>query len=325
MATSCFILVRNLASELQRIAFPGFSLARIEQGDSSALAAARRNLQCPEIYFGDWILTREYACPDSDIGEDAETLLFLLRLFRPGELCFARLAVSDTSGRLTQYPYRVISPLNSNALLKYRFEERDLDAWVEFRRRIVGADSWSSPWARTCRKFFLYGTSIEFNPNKHELDRLVNYGMALEAALVPEKDFVSARLRHRALALLDWESEEAKMNAKKMLNELYDTRSAIAHGGFVGEKTVQFLQANRIAVESLVHRVLYTSMVRLPAEDAGRKVVLNGLYSVSDDKRADDLVEKFKAIKDLGIRSDALRKLQAISSNGWESVILSEL
>ncbi len=310
MGTFCHILVRNLRSNTDQLVFPEFVLRRINQGDQDVLLKARHDLDTSDICFGDWVLTRQYQRPERAIAEDAEELLFLLRLFRPGELSFGRLCINCSSTRRTQYPYRFISPLVGNSSPEYHLDTEDIDAWLQFRDNMRGAESWSSPWVRTCKKFFLYGTSVEFSVNTEELDRVVNYMIALEAALVPERDFVSARLKQRALALVEWEAGEEQATAKKALSELYSIRSTIAHGSTVGDKSIQFLKEQGDYFESLVRHILQRAILRLPATDESRESALNELFAVTDQKRADDMVERFRVIKDREVRKRILSNLQ---------------
>jgi hypothetical protein len=312
MATFCHILVRNVRSNSDQLVFPDFVLRRIDQGDQAALTRARNDLGAADIYFGDWVLTRQYQRPGCAIAEDAEDLLFLLRLFRPGELAFVRLCMNYPSTRLPQHPYRVISPLVGNSSPDYRLDTEDIDAWLQFRKNIQEATSWSSAWVRVCKKFFLYGTSVEFNLDADELDRIVNYMMALEAALVPEKDFVSARLKERALRLVQWDSDEDKAVAKKALSELYSVRSTIAHGSRVGDKSLRFLREQRVYFESLVRRILQQAILRLPATDGLRKSALDELFVVTEQKRAGDILEKFRAVSSRDVREALLFKLQSL-------------
>lgn len=312
MGTTCHILVRNVESNADQLDFTDFVLRRIRQGDEAARSKARYNLGTEEVYCGNWVITRQYQRPGHAIAEDAEEILFLLRLFRPGELKFVRLRINDASTMLTQCPYRVISPIVGNSSPHYRLDAEDVDEWLQFRKDIKEAQSWSSAWVRVCKKFFLYGTSVEFNVDADELDRVVNYMMAIEAALVPEKDFVSARLKQRALALVQWHSADDEDKAKKALAELYSVRSSIAHGSRVGDGSIRFLRDQRDYFESLVRRILREAILQLPAEDHSRKSILDDLFAVTDEKRADDVFQKFRAIKSGDVRDTLITKLRTL-------------
>ena len=63
--------------------------------------------------------------------------------------------------------------------------------------------------------------------SRSEVGRVADYVAALEAALVPETDFVSRRLRERAVKVLGLEGE-ASTTLKKLLNELY---AILIHAG----------------------------------------------------------------------------------------------
>jgi hypothetical protein len=111
------------------------------------------------------------------------------------------------------------------------------------------------------RRYFLYGGAKEFNCYAerqsgieiNEIDRIVDYMIALEAALVPEKDFVGRRLRERATCLLCKDPGDAEAT-KKLLRELYDVRSTIAHGSPLSDEKRDFLQRGRGDFENVVRR-----------------------------------------------------------------------
>ncbi|MGH9343374.1 MAG: hypothetical protein ACRD19_06410, partial [Terriglobia bacterium] len=272
--------------------FSDFWIERVDQGNQ--LLDARENLQTEQIFFDDWVLTKKYGGDAPAIAEDAEILLFLLRLFKPSELCFARLGTKSASGGLIQFPYRVISPLNSHGIRHYKLKREEIATWEDFRQELLQAPGWNSPWAQMCRRFFLYGTSIEFNPKFRDLDRILDYMVALEAALVAENDFVSARLKQRALALLRAESNLSESSAKEILNKLYSVRSTVAHGDTISDNTVQYLEQNRVSLESIVRQVLRLAILKIPADNDARRAALDKLFAIADEKRADNIVQQFK-------------------------------
>ena len=83
-------------------------------------------------------------------------------------------------------------------------------------------------------------SSDEFNANfPSEVDRVADYVAA--AALVPESDFVSQRLRERAVKLLGLEADPARKTGK-LLNQLYSIRSRLVHGSPLSEDQMLVLQ-----------------------------------------------------------------------------------
>jgi hypothetical protein len=57
----------------------------------------------------------------------------------------------------------------------------------------------------------------------------MDYTTALEAALVPESDFVSRRLRERAVKVLGLSDDDAN-KVKSLLKDFYSIRSTLVHG-----------------------------------------------------------------------------------------------
>src|SRR5271169_2686417 len=110
------VLVRNLESPDPELRFETFQLRQIRQGNQRGLVEAQKTLRTEDVGYGDWILTGEYenlppGPGPSGFGRipmDAEDTLLLLRLFRPGDLSFARLAIREPNGHTAiQNPYRV--------------------------------------------------------------------------------------------------------------------------------------------------------------------------------------------------------------------------
>jgi hypothetical protein len=138
----------------------------------------------------------------------------------------------------------------------------------------------------------------------------MDYTTSLEAALVPESDLVSRRLRERAVKLLGLTGDDA-IKAKKLLREFYSIRSSLVHGSGSSPDQLSLLQ-NRDRwreFEQLVRDLIVAALRNLPAEDAARQSYLAELYEPSDTERAVVLVENFRAIKDSLVRRDLLRKL----------------
>src|SRR5262249_30657847 len=125
------------------------------------------------------------------------------------------------------------------------------------------------------RRFFLYGGAKEFNVEWDEVDRVVDYMIALEAALVPEHLFVGRCLRERAARLIGQDDQPTK----RFLRDLYNIRSTIAHGSPLSARDKEFLNANRLRVEEVVRQILVAALRLIPASEQDRKMFLGNLYA----------------------------------------------
>src|SRR5207244_389590 len=98
--------------------------------------------------------------------------------------------------------------------------------FMEFANGLRGSQSWSAPWFRVARRFFMYGGAKELSPKWDEVDRIVDYATALEATLVHEMDFSRRRTSQRAAKLVAAE-EKAQEAVANVLKKVYDIRSTL--------------------------------------------------------------------------------------------------
>jgi hypothetical protein len=172
----------------------------------------------------------------------------------------------------------------------------------------MASPSWESTWFGVARRFFLYGGGKEFNPYSDEVDRIVDYMIALEAALVPERDFVSRRLRERAARILQ-ANGQADPGTIALMRDCYGVRSTIAHGGALSDDQRTLVRTKRQAFEAAVRQILAATLRTLPAGDHEHQQALAARYDISDDVRVAKLVEDFRAIKTNDAKAQAVQSL----------------
>jgi hypothetical protein len=280
-------IAANALSPL-KLQFSEFSIELLDQGKRRRLEYARQFFK--GAMFDEFLIEREYEvippAPQAYSGfgalpSDAEDLLLLLRLFRPGDLAFVSLSVQEPGSQPSiQYPYRVISNLvPAFSTRPFVLNQSDITAWEEFAASLRAAPSWKSRWFEVSRRYFLYGGSTEFNANfPTEVDRVMDYTTALESALVPEMDFVSRRLRERALKMLGLSGEVAE-KAKKLLKEFYSIRSTLVHGSRLSSDQLSLLQsrARWLEFERLVRHLIVAALRNIPPGDIEFVVARDGV------------------------------------------------
>lgn len=332
---TAYALVRNLerapgrpSSARAELLFEDFriwNVTRFEGPNGERSLNPYELFQDARLDSDDWVYERNYASlpPASGpapkgvggIPEDTEDALLLLRLFKTGDISFVRLRIRDQEGNLhSQYPHRVMSEVPARQL--YHLSQDECPKWDTFANELRGSLAWKSCWFGVARRYFLYGGAKEFNcylerqsgVENNEVDRVVDYMIALEAALVPERDFVSRRLRERAAHLICADPVESEAT-KKLLRELYDVRSTIAHGSPLSDEQRCFLERERENFENVVRKSLVESLRKFPAADVTRKDTLSRLWDISDGDRAQKLFEDFGKIKDLREKSILLQRL----------------
>lgn len=151
-AATARVLIQNLESNPLRLQFSEFKIEYLHQSNRKGLVHAKEFF--PEAVYGNSLLEWDFpdipAAPIAPSGFgaipfEAEDLLLLLRLYRPGDLAFVAMQL-EGEGRspARQYPYRVISPLVGVSTRQFGFNQADVRPWEEFARKLKSCFSWQS-------------------------------------------------------------------------------------------------------------------------------------------------------------------------------------
>lgn len=302
---SAYALISQLAAQEETLFFRDFSVRRIDtvghREDAISIFSG------VDVAFGDWVYKRDYPTVPppqnhSVVGRiplDTEDVLFLLRLFKVGDICFLRHAVRMPDGRRIQrFPYRTMVDLFSAS--SYQFSQAECARWDTFASELTRLESWNSSWFRLARRFFLFGGSKEFVVGG-EMDRIVDYMIALEAILVPERDFVSRRLRERASCLLTDDGA-----VRNLLRDFYDLRSTIAHGSELSDEQLTLAGKGMASFEGLVRRLMTNGLRYLHVDYERRTKQLAQLFEVADESRTEEILKHFNRMRDETERSRVL-------------------
>lgn len=305
-----------------RLQFTDFSIEYIEQGYSDRLKYVRQFFD--EAMYGDCLIERDYqvipplARDSSGLGRiilAPEEILLLLRLFRPGDLVFAAVKIEKLQEgetlQLSLKPYRVISSIGGDSTRPFVLHRSEVTKWETFAAELRSSPAWTATWFQVARHCFLYGSSDEFNPNfSSEVNRVTDYIAALEAALVPETDFVSRRLRERAVRLLGLEGSESKPQ-ERLLNEMYSIRSTLVHGNplSVGQLSLVQDREQWWQFEEIVRKPLVAALKNVPFDEIPRNSYLASLYDIDDEARVMRIRNEFRAIKDPQVKQSLLKSL----------------
>ena len=281
---TAYALVKFIDSNDSELRFRDFRMRSLSSiGDREGAEALFPGAR---IYGTEWLYERVYR--DSEVTRgaygfgripgDLEDTLLLLRLFRPGNIIFTRHSIRDPSGELAiQFPQRMAADFATTSF--FSFSQAECNFWEQFKSELTASQSWSSQWFATARRFFLYGGAKEFNPEWDEVDRVVDYMIALEATLVPERGFgIGQRLRNRAVSLLSFRDDAAKAT-NRVLGDFYQVRSTLVHGSPLGDRHKKTLQQMG-QFEVLARQILVAALRRLPPDEDGRKQLLARWYDV---------------------------------------------
>lgn len=305
-----YALVKNLRSKSEELHFADFKFIRIGSSWDYDLKEAQSLFARAMPSYKDWFYERNYDGDDElleKIASDVEDTLFFLRLFKPGDLVFQNLCFETDNGKLlSQLPYRIMSYINTTQM--YQLESEECAVFDNFAKEMRSQKNLTASWFKTARRFFLYGGGKEFNPFHDEVDRVVDYVTALEALLIPERDFIGRRLRERAVSLLN-NSDTDSEDTKELLKNFYNVRSAIIHGSDIAKFKDGILKRSS-DFESVVRKIIMQALIELPENDKDRKAYLKILFDVSDQDRSEHAFRDFCSVKD---NSEMKRLLNRIS------------
>ncbi len=316
------VLVRNLESNAESLTFGEFTLSLVAQ----RYPAFRELLLSVDVNQNDWILEKVYSllprgAPGSSVGgipDDIESLLVLLRLFRVGDISFVRHTIILPTGKqVPLMPYRAINDLNSYSLLQFKIDQQDRQQWEQFAAKLRASPSWRSDWFAASKRFFLSGGAIQFNPEWEEVNRIVDYATALEAALVPELSHNTRRISRRAAALLRRVDSTESGDVAEFVKTLYRIRSVIVHGSRLNNEDRRWLVENWETIEKTVRRVLQAALQEIPLGERERQAALARLYDPTDDStddgRGEAALKKFLAIQTAAVRRDVAAKIAMLA------------
>jgi Apea-like HEPN len=205
-----------------------------------------------------------------------------------------------------------MNDLNSYSALRFDLRSDECNPWNAFAKCIRESQSWNSDWFSVARRFFLYGGAKEFNPKWDDVDRIVDYVTAVEAAVVPDMDFSRRRISHRSAKLISPDPAEQTVTVA-LMKQLYDIRSSVVHGSKLSEEKRDWLIENCDQVEYRIRQVLVAAVQNVPAEEAERKRTLAELYDPTDDDRGEFALQKFQEIKTTEVRTKTGGRIAALA------------
>jgi len=206
-----------------------------------------------------------------------------------------------------------MNDLNSYAAQRFEAKSEDCALWGAFADTVRQSQSWSSAWFAAARRFFLTGGAKRFDLKSDDVDRIVDYATALEAALVPETDYNTQRISRRAAALIVPDDPAQAEVITRFIKRFYGIRSRIVHGSGLGDKERQWLSDNYVEIERRVREILVAAVQKLLPGEQDRKVALAGLYDLTDAERGNSALEKFKKIETAEVRTAIAAKIAELA------------
>jgi hypothetical protein len=312
-----YILIKNFESTSKKLGFDKFSIIRVDSRNWEEIKKIFSPI--PVYKTGQHYIERRYEkvpplYSDADdvsgfgrIPYYSEDLMFLLRLYKVGDIVFEAQVIKDPDNNIShQYQYPVAFS-NYHSPCHYKMSEEDVIKFNKFLEEVSECPGWNSECFKITRRYFLWGGSKEFFPGRDN-ERILDYMIALEAAFVPETDFVTRRLRERTAAILSRKDKE-KSIFKKRIDNFYRIRSFLAHGNPLSSKQIKILEEESSFFENDIRQLLRHILKAFPPNKNGRKEYLCKLGDISDEEKGDKIIEDFRRIKDKAVRKKAIKSV----------------
>jgi len=313
-----YILTQNIETKEKKLGCRQFSITEVDQDNLTEYRDLFGNLP---VYKGEHVIERRHeTVPElhdnvddfaglDRIARDSEDFMLLLRLFRAGDIVFVgQVIMTPEDGLASQVPYPMCFS-NYPSAFTYQILEGELSQFDVLFSEARKWHGWGSSWFGVARNYFLWGGSKWFHPERAN-ERVLDYMIALEAALVPEDRFVSRRLCERAAAILSQKGQE-KLAASRRMKDYYAVRSNLAHGDRISNKQAEFLKTTHRLFEDDVRALLMETLKNCPAEDDARHEYLCQLFDITDLDMAKKIISDLGFIKNPEVWSRLLNQLSS--------------
>lgn len=253
------ISVNNFKTEDKELDFGDFKLISVGQGPQAA--EWKRRLGCKVVPRN--ILIKEfpnYRVRDDDISgfdgirDSIQDLLLVFRLFKVGDIMFGDFLIEDIEGNDSWYNKYSLA---KRSFFKYDFGQDEIESFNNFRDNITNKDGYRNKFYKFSLNHFMSGVDKRFSYKIENLERIVDYVVALESLfLIDNKPYF---LRHTIAERIPRLLKDNSVG--KIVKYMYDERSDILHGNNIDlpknkrSKKIEKIKDNMWASEELMRNI----------------------------------------------------------------------
>lgn len=316
---TAYILILNFKSELEELSFDNFVISKVTDRNYDEY----KEIFTANVYrnANQYVIKRIFTSPlplPEDISSDSvdltgvipytqEDLMFLLRLYKGGDIVFIEQIIVTPAGTcLAQFKYPMVFSYYHSTFY-YEISGTEIPALNTFINETPYLPGWNSKWLKIAKRYFLWGGSKEFYPERDN-ERILDYMIALESVLVSEGDFISRRLKERAANLFTG-TDEQKNIIRELIKKFYGYRSILAHGNELSSVDISYIIISRVLFENTVRDILKMVIKNCPLDTQAREAFLKDRYDITDQDRVRKIISDIKAIKDEGARKFLLEQI----------------
>ncbi len=231
-------VVSNFKTDVDRLKFEDFVIIKLKQGKEAA--GWRKKLGSKKIPR--FILEKEfknYKIEDNDITycdnviEYIWKLLFIFRLYKPGDLLFLDDLIHDIN---KDEDFTNVYIKDTQSDMKYSFYQNEIGDFESFRKKIFNTNIFNNNFFKIFINYFMSGVNRGINFSSFfRLERIIDYFIALESVFLIDGSsyFISHLISERISRLLSNDEKFDKTKVKKLIKFIYNLRSKIVHGNFI--------------------------------------------------------------------------------------------
>lgn len=226
-----YLSISNFETQAKELIFDDFKIISIEQGSEAKEWRQKlggkgipSNILIKE--FSNYAMRKEDDSGFDEIYRSMDELLLVFRLYKVGDIMFDHFSIKDLDSK---EKYSSLYDFATSSIYKYKFEQNEILKFNDFRKSIIGKKGYNNIFYKFSLKHFISGGNKRFTYRIENLDRIVDYIIALEAIFLIEGNryFLGRTISRRIYNFLK------KENADEIVKYMYNERSRIVHGSYI--------------------------------------------------------------------------------------------
>ena len=254
-----YLSISNFETRAKELIFDDFKIISIEQGSEAKEwrqilggKGIPSNILIKE--FPNYIMKKEDDSGFDEIYRSMDELLLVFRLYKVGDIMFDHFLIKDLDSK---EKYSSLYDFAMSSVYKYEFEQNEILKFNTFRKSIKEKKGYNNIFYKFSLKYFISGGNKRFAYRIENLERIIDYIIALEALFLIDGNryFLRRTISKRISNFLKID------NTSEIIKYMYDERSRIVHGDYINlskskkEEKVKKLKCYMPLFENLLREI----------------------------------------------------------------------
>ena len=226
-----YLSISNFETRAKELNFDDFKIISIEQGSEAKEwiqilggKGIPSNILIKE--FPNYIMKKEDDSGFDEIYRSMDELLLVFRLYKVGDIMFDHFLIKNIDNK---EEYSNLYDFATSSVYKYKFEKNEIAKFNDFRKNITEKRGYNNRFYKLPLEYFISGGNKRFSYRIENLERIIDYIIALEALFLIDGNryFLRRTISKRISNFLKID------NIDKIIKYMYDERSRIVHGNYI--------------------------------------------------------------------------------------------